>query len=159
MGLHYTRGRHCSHVSCVSRQVFKDAQGSLDMDGKFSPLYRQDSSKISTDDIIKLLADIRKWVITTLLLNRIQCCALLYNLTQLLTQDFPHGCHPINKKHFLKTKLHLLILNLFFHIRPEKSKLQTIPGQLNVTIECVPPDFSSMLSFLNTPLILIFVSL
>lgn len=38
------------------------------MDGKFSPLYRQDSGKISTDDIIKLLADIRKWVITTLLL-------------------------------------------------------------------------------------------
>lgn len=47
----------------LSRQVFKDAQGSLDMDGKFSPLHRQDSSKISTDDIIKLLADIRKWVI------------------------------------------------------------------------------------------------
>lgn len=45
------------------RQVFKDAQGSLDMDGKFSPLYRQDSSKISTDDIFKLLAEIRKWVI------------------------------------------------------------------------------------------------
>ena len=42
------------------RQVFKDAQGSLDMDGKFSPLYRQDSSKISTDDLIRLLADIRK---------------------------------------------------------------------------------------------------
>uniref|UniRef100_A0A8C8BWE3 Dedicator of cytokinesis 11 n=1 Tax=Oncorhynchus tshawytscha TaxID=74940 RepID=A0A8C8BWE3_ONCTS len=56
------------------------------MDGKFSPLYRQDSSKISTDDLIKMLADFRK---------------------------------------------------------PEKSKLQTIPGQLNVTIECVPPDFSN----------------
>ncbi|CAB1351633.1 unnamed protein product [Coregonus sp. 'balchen'] len=27
--------------------------------------------------------------------------------------------------------------------KPEKSKLQTIPGQLNVTIECVPPDFSN----------------
>uniref|UniRef100_A0A3B3Z236 Dedicator of cytokinesis 11 n=1 Tax=Poecilia mexicana TaxID=48701 RepID=A0A3B3Z236_9TELE len=67
-------------------QVFKDAQGSLDMDGKFSPLYRQDSSKISTDDLLKLLADSRK---------------------------------------------------------PEKSKLQIIPGQLNVTIECVPPDFSN----------------
>lgn len=45
---------------CLPRQVFKDAQGSLDMDGKFSPLYRQDSSKISTDDLIKLLADLRK---------------------------------------------------------------------------------------------------
>ncbi|KAM6909379.1 dedicator of cytokinesis protein 11 isoform 2-T2 [Xenentodon cancila] len=70
----------------AAKQVFKDAQGSLDMDGKFSPLYRHDSSRISTDDLIKLLADIRK---------------------------------------------------------PEKSKLQTIPGQLNVTIECVPPDFSN----------------
>ena len=50
-------------------------------------------------------------------------------------------------------------LNLFFLIRPEKSKLQTIPGQLNVTIECVPPDFSSMLSFLHTPLLLLFVFL
>lgn len=39
------------------------------------------------------------------------------------------------------------IVKLFFLDRPEKSKLQIIPGQLNVTIECVPPDFSSMSSF------------
>lgn len=50
----------CQCELCVFRPVFKDAQGSLDMDGKFSPLYRQDSSKISTEDIIKLLSDIRK---------------------------------------------------------------------------------------------------
>ncbi|KAM4612252.1 dedicator of cytokinesis protein 11 isoform 2-T2 [Polymixia lowei] len=79
-------GQYRMPFAWAAKQVFKDAQGSLDMDGKFSPLYRQDSSKISTEDIIKLLADIRK---------------------------------------------------------PEKSKLQTIPGQLNVTIECVPPDFSN----------------
>ncbi|XP_072231929.1 dedicator of cytokinesis protein 11 isoform X2 [Leuresthes tenuis] len=79
-------GQYRMPFAWAAKQVFKDAQGSLDMDGKFSPLYRQDSSKISTDDLIKLLADIRK---------------------------------------------------------PEKSKLQTIPGQLNVTIECVPPDFSN----------------
>ncbi|XP_061816341.2 dedicator of cytokinesis protein 11 isoform X2 [Nerophis lumbriciformis] len=79
-------GQYRMPFAWAAKQVFKDAQGSLDMDGKFSPLYRQDSSKISTDDIIKLLADIRK---------------------------------------------------------PEKSKIQTIPGQLNVTIECVPPDFSN----------------
>uniref|UniRef100_A0A7N6A5I7 Dedicator of cytokinesis 11 n=1 Tax=Anabas testudineus TaxID=64144 RepID=A0A7N6A5I7_ANATE len=79
-------GQYRMPFAWAAKQVFKDAQGSLDMDGKFSPLYRQDSSKISTDDIIKLLADIRK---------------------------------------------------------PEKSKLQIIPGQLNVTIECVPPDFSN----------------
>lgn len=60
-----------NHVCCGCRQVFKDAQGSLDMDGKFSPLYRQDSSKISTDDLIKLLADIRKWVNTTPLLFKL----------------------------------------------------------------------------------------
>ncbi|CAF93418.1 unnamed protein product [Tetraodon nigroviridis] len=79
-------GQYRMPFAWAAKQVFKDAQGSLDMDGKFSPLYRQDSGKISTDDLIKLLADIRK---------------------------------------------------------PEKSKLQTIPGQLNVTIECVPPDFSN----------------
>ncbi|XP_055012660.1 dedicator of cytokinesis protein 11 isoform X2 [Boleophthalmus pectinirostris] len=79
-------GQYRMPFAWAAKQVFKDAQGSLDMDGKFSPLYRQDSSKISTEDTMKLLADIRK---------------------------------------------------------PEKSKLQTIPGQLNVTIECVPPDFSN----------------
>ncbi|XP_061148285.1 dedicator of cytokinesis protein 11 isoform X5 [Syngnathus typhle] len=78
----------------AAKQVFKDAQGSLDMDGKFSPLYRQDSGKISTNDIIKLLADTRK---------------------------------------------------------PDKSKLQTIPGQLNVTIECVPPDFSNTVTSAYIP--------
>ncbi|XP_077444428.1 dedicator of cytokinesis protein 11 isoform X2 [Stigmatopora argus] len=79
-------GQYRMPFAWAAKQVFKDAQGSLDMDGKFSPLYRQDSGKISTDDIIKLLSDTRK---------------------------------------------------------PEKSKLQIIPGQLNVTIECVPPDFSN----------------
>ncbi|XP_071235002.1 dedicator of cytokinesis protein 11-like isoform X5 [Salvelinus alpinus] len=79
-------GQYRMPFAWAAKQVFNDAQGSLDMDGKFSPLYRQDSSKISTDDLIKMLADIRK---------------------------------------------------------PEKNKLQMIPGQLNVTIECVPPDFSN----------------
>ncbi|XP_035263368.1 dedicator of cytokinesis protein 11 isoform X2 [Anguilla anguilla] len=79
-------GQYRMPFAWAAKQVFKDAQGSLDMDGKFSPLYRQDSSKISTDDLMKLLAEIKK---------------------------------------------------------PEKSKLQIIPGQLNVTIECVPPDFSN----------------
>ncbi|XP_026793122.3 dedicator of cytokinesis protein 11 isoform X1 [Pangasianodon hypophthalmus] len=76
-------GQYRMPFAWAAKQVFKDAQGSLDMEGKFSPLYRQDSSKISTEDLIKLLIDIRK---------------------------------------------------------PEKSKLQIIPGQLNVTIECVSPD-------------------
>lgn len=38
-----------------------------------------------------------------------------------------------------------------YHARPEKSKLQIIPGQLNVTIECVPPDFSSIYHFFWLP--------
>ncbi|XP_036403695.1 dedicator of cytokinesis protein 11 [Megalops cyprinoides] len=79
-------GQYRMPFAWAAKQVFKDAQGSLDMDGKFSPLYRQDSSKISTEDLMKLLAELKK---------------------------------------------------------PEKSKLQIIPGQLNVTIECVPPDFSN----------------
>ncbi|XP_034066449.1 dedicator of cytokinesis protein 11 isoform X1 [Gymnodraco acuticeps] len=87
-------GQYRMPFAWAAKQVFKDAQGSLDMDGKFSPLYRQDSSKVSNDDIIKLLADIRK---------------------------------------------------------PEKSKLQTIPGQMNVTIECVPPDFSNTVTSSYVP--------
>lgn len=70
----------------AARQVFKDAQGTLDTDGKFSPLYRQDSSKISTEDHIKLLTDLKK---------------------------------------------------------PEKNKQQIIPGQININVECVPPDLSN----------------
>ncbi|XP_047440248.1 dedicator of cytokinesis protein 11 isoform X2 [Mugil cephalus] len=87
-------GQYRMPFAWAAKQVFKDAQGSLDMDGKFSPLYRQDSGKISTDDIFKLLAEIRK---------------------------------------------------------PEKNKLQTIPGQLNVTIECVPPDFSNTVTSSYVP--------
>uniref|UniRef100_A0A8C6W0M9 Dedicator of cytokinesis 11 n=1 Tax=Nothobranchius furzeri TaxID=105023 RepID=A0A8C6W0M9_NOTFU len=83
-------GRYRMPFAWAAKQVFKDAQGSLDMDGKFSPLYRQDSSKISTDDLLKLLVEIR-------------------------------------------------------------NKLQIIPGQLNVTIECVPPDFSNTVNSSYVP--------
>ncbi|XP_023821592.1 dedicator of cytokinesis protein 11 isoform X2 [Oryzias latipes] len=87
-------GKYRMPFAWAAKQVFKDSQGSLDTDGKFSPLFRQDSSKISTEDLMKLLADIRK---------------------------------------------------------PEKSKLQSIPGQLNVTIECVPPDFSNTVTSSYVP--------
>lgn len=91
----------CRLFSLLSRQVFKDAQGSLDMDGKFSPLHRQDSNKISTDDIIKLLADIRKWVIgnyfgTCFYFKHL--CACLWLFTSRV-----HTMHCwilINQKHF-----------------------------------------------------------
>lgn len=45
------------------RPVFKDTQGTLDIEGKFSPLYKQDSSKLSIDDLLKLLAEYRKYVL------------------------------------------------------------------------------------------------
>ncbi|XP_018085480.1 dedicator of cytokinesis protein 11 isoform X2 [Xenopus laevis] len=70
----------------AARQVFKDTQGTLDTEAKFSPLYKQDSSKLSTDDLLKLLTEYRK---------------------------------------------------------PEKTKLQVIPGQLNVSVDCIPIDFSN----------------
>ena len=43
------------------RPVFKDASGKLDKSARFSALYRQDSSKLSDDDMFKLLADFRKY--------------------------------------------------------------------------------------------------
>ncbi|KAA0723028.1 Dedicator of cytokinesis protein 11 [Triplophysa tibetana] len=79
-------GQYRMPFAWAARQVFKDAQGTLYTDGKFSPLYRQDSSKISTEDHIKLLTDLKK---------------------------------------------------------PEKNKQQIISGQINITVECVPPDLSN----------------
>ncbi|XP_069049551.1 dedicator of cytokinesis protein 11 isoform X4 [Lepisosteus oculatus] len=88
-------GQYRMPFAWAAKQVFKDAQGSLDMDGKFSPLYRQDSSKLSNEDLIKFLLDIKK---------------------------------------------------------PEKTKLQIIPGQLNINIECVPPDFPNSVTTSYIPL-------
>ncbi|XP_039343157.1 dedicator of cytokinesis protein 10 isoform X7 [Mauremys reevesii] len=42
------------------RPVFKDNQGNVDRDSRFSPLFRQESSKISTEDLIKLIAEYRR---------------------------------------------------------------------------------------------------
>uniref|UniRef100_A0A3B5M0D0 Uncharacterized protein n=1 Tax=Xiphophorus couchianus TaxID=32473 RepID=A0A3B5M0D0_9TELE len=36
------------------RPVFKDSHGGLDRESRFSPLFKQESNKISTDDLIKL---------------------------------------------------------------------------------------------------------
>ena len=44
------------------RPLFKDASGTLDKSARFSALYRQDSNKLSNDDMLKLLADFRKSV-------------------------------------------------------------------------------------------------
>nr|XP_060623858.1 dedicator of cytokinesis protein 10 isoform X9 [Anolis sagrei ordinatus] len=42
------------------RPVFKDNQGNIDRDSRFSPLFRQESSKISTDDLMKLVVEYRR---------------------------------------------------------------------------------------------------
>lgn len=53
--------QHLRKVSLLfCRPVFKDSQGTLDAEGKFSPLYKQDSSKISNEDMLKLLAEYKK---------------------------------------------------------------------------------------------------
>lgn len=50
--------RNVSLLFC--RPVFKDSQGTLDAEGKFSPLYKQDSGKLSNEDMLKLLAEYKK---------------------------------------------------------------------------------------------------
>ncbi|XP_067363467.1 dedicator of cytokinesis protein 10 isoform X3 [Channa argus] len=42
------------------RPVFKDNHGALDRESRFSPLFKQESNKISTDDLIKLVAEYRR---------------------------------------------------------------------------------------------------
>nr|XP_033814570.1 dedicator of cytokinesis protein 10 isoform X3 [Geotrypetes seraphini] len=69
------------------RPVFKDNHGTIDRDSRFSPLFRQESNKISTEDLLKLVAEYR---------------------------------------------------------RAEKiSKVQTIPGNLDVVVDCVPLEYSN----------------
>lgn len=50
-----------SKVFCLCRPVFKDASGTLDKSARFSALYRQDSSKLSDEDMFKVLTDFRKY--------------------------------------------------------------------------------------------------
>ncbi|XP_038615023.1 dedicator of cytokinesis protein 9 isoform X10 [Tachyglossus aculeatus] len=44
----------------AARTLFKDSAGNLDKNARFSALYRQDSNKLSNEDMLKLLADFRK---------------------------------------------------------------------------------------------------
>uniref|UniRef100_A0A8C4ZYY5 Dedicator of cytokinesis 9b n=1 Tax=Gadus morhua TaxID=8049 RepID=A0A8C4ZYY5_GADMO len=53
-------GQYHMPFAWSARPVFKDASGKLDKSARFSALYRQDSSKLSDDDMFKLLADFRK---------------------------------------------------------------------------------------------------
>lgn len=62
---HQLYSPHSSFLSC--RPLFKDASGTLDKGARFSPLYRQDSNKLSNDDMLKLLIDFRKLVMLLIL--------------------------------------------------------------------------------------------
>lgn len=96
--------------------MFKDASGTLDKSTRFSALYRQDSSKLSDEDMFKLLTDFRKYASfpsflrhMSVLVHVCDCCIYLY---------FPN--------------------------RPEKmAKLPVLLGNLDVTIDNVSPDVAS----------------
>eukprot|EP00064_Thunnus_orientalis_P008905 superscaffoldBa00001093_g8928 len=53
-------GQYRMPFAWSARPVFKDASGTLDKSARFSALYRQDSSKLSDEDMFKLLTDFRK---------------------------------------------------------------------------------------------------
>uniref|UniRef100_A0A8C1FU42 Dedicator of cytokinesis 9b n=1 Tax=Cyprinus carpio carpio TaxID=630221 RepID=A0A8C1FU42_CYPCA len=53
-------GQYRMPFAWAARPVFKDASGTLDKSTRFSALYRQDSNKLSEEDLFKLLADFRK---------------------------------------------------------------------------------------------------
>ncbi|XP_041637733.1 dedicator of cytokinesis protein 9-like isoform X2 [Cheilinus undulatus] len=53
-------GQYRMPFAWAARPVFKDASGTLDKSTRFSALYRQDSSKLSDEDMFKLLTDFRK---------------------------------------------------------------------------------------------------
>ncbi|XP_055465821.1 dedicator of cytokinesis protein 9 isoform X5 [Psammomys obesus] len=53
-------GQYRMPFAWAARTLFKDTSGNLDKNARFSAIYRQDSNKLSNDDLIKLLADFRK---------------------------------------------------------------------------------------------------
>ncbi|CAL8322032.1 unnamed protein product [Merluccius merluccius] len=53
-------GHYRMPFAWAARPLFKDASGTLDKSARFSALYRQDSNKLSNEDMFKLLADFRK---------------------------------------------------------------------------------------------------
>ncbi|XP_066562851.1 dedicator of cytokinesis protein 9 isoform X12 [Amia ocellicauda] len=53
-------GQYRMPFAWAARPLFKDASGTLDKVSRFSAIYRQDSNKLSNEDMFKLLADFRK---------------------------------------------------------------------------------------------------
>lgn len=46
--------------SSLYRSVFRDNHGALDRESRFSPLFKQESNKISVDDLVKLVSEYRR---------------------------------------------------------------------------------------------------
>ncbi|KAM9315606.1 dedicator of cytokinesis protein 10 [Gastrophryne carolinensis] len=53
-------GRYRMPFAWTVRSVFRDNCGNIDRESRFSPLFRQDSNKISTEDLIKLVSEFRR---------------------------------------------------------------------------------------------------
>ncbi|XP_046699682.1 dedicator of cytokinesis protein 9 isoform X1 [Silurus meridionalis] len=53
-------GQYRMPFAWAARPLFKDTSGALDKSARFSAIYRQDSNKLSNEDMFKLLADFRK---------------------------------------------------------------------------------------------------
>ncbi|XP_075708543.1 dedicator of cytokinesis protein 9 isoform X13 [Rhinoderma darwinii] len=53
-------GQYRMPFAWAARPLFRDTSGTLDKNGRFSPIYKQDSNKLSNEDMLKLLADFRK---------------------------------------------------------------------------------------------------
>lgn len=103
---------------CLCRPVFKDASGTLDKGARFSALYRQDSSKLSDEDMFKLLTDFRKYAFFPL--------SLRYH-------------------YYWFWYIFVIVFSVsVFPNRPEKmAKLPVLLGNLDVTIDSVAPDVTS----------------
>ena len=48
------------HCFLVNRRVFRDDCGDLDLRGEFTSMYRQESNKLSNEDLLKQLQDIKR---------------------------------------------------------------------------------------------------
>ncbi|XP_053311310.1 dedicator of cytokinesis protein 9 isoform X2 [Spea bombifrons] len=53
-------GQYKMPFAWAARTLFKDSSGTLDKAARFSPIYKQDSNKLSNEDMLKLLADFKK---------------------------------------------------------------------------------------------------
>ncbi|KAM4772704.1 dedicator of cytokinesis protein 10-like isoform 2-T2 [Rhinophrynus dorsalis] len=53
-------GKYRMPFAWSMRPVFKDNSGNIDRESRFSPLFRQESNKIATEDLIKLVSEYRR---------------------------------------------------------------------------------------------------